>query len=105
MRFVRALSVALTVTMLATIAYGFRAGGFAEEGSQILELPWGRVTLIDLYVGVIIFGTWIAVRETSWLARVGWWASLVVLGNLAAAVYLMVASFTSDDADELMFGV
>lgn len=105
MRFVRILSVVLTLVMLATIIYGFTTGDFAEEGSEILGLAWGRVTLIDLYVGVVIFGTWVAVRETSWLVRIAWWAALVVLGNLAAAIYLMVASFTSDDADDLMFGV
>lgn len=105
MRFVRILSVILTLVMLTTIVYGFMTGDFAEEGSQILGLAWGQVTLIDLYVGVIIFGTWVAVRETSWLVRIAWWVGLVALGNLAAAAYLLVASFTSEDADDLMFGV
>lgn len=105
MRFVRFLSVTLTLVMIAAIAYGLATGDFPEEGSEILGLVWGQVTLIDLYVGLIVFGTWVAVRETSWLVRVGWWIGLLVLGNLAAAVYLLVASFTSDDADDLMFGV
>lgn len=105
MRIVRFLSVALTLVMLSTVAYGLISGEFAAEGSEILGLPWGRVTLIDLYVGLVIFAVWVAVRETSWLVRIAWWAGLVVLGNLAAAAYLMVASFTSTDPDELMFGV
>lgn len=105
MRIVRFLSVVLTLVMLATVAYGLVSGGFTTEGSEILGLPWGRVTLIDLYVGLVIFAIWIAIRETRWLARIGWWAALVVLGNLAAAAYLLVASFTSEDPDELMFGI
>ena len=105
MRIVRVLSIVLTLVMLAIIGYGLVNGDFAEEGGAILDLVWGRVTLVDLYVGVIIFGTWVAVRESSWLVRIAWWIALVVLGNLAAAVYLMVASFTSTDPEELMFGV
>ena len=105
MKIVRYLSVALTLVMLATVVYGLLSGDFAAQGSEILGLGWGRVTLIDLYVGLVIFGIWVAVRETRWPARVGWWVALLVLGNLAAAAYLMVASFTSDDPDELMFGV
>lgn len=105
MRFVRVLSVVLTLVMLVTIVYGLVTGDFVEEGAQLLGLVWGQVTLIDLYVGVIIFGTWVAVRETSWLVRITWWVVLITLGNLAAAAYLMVASFTSRDPEELMFGV
>lgn len=105
MRIVRVISVALTIVMLATIVYGLVSGDFGGEGSELLALPWGRVTLVDLYVGLAIFGIWVAVRETRWPARFGWWVALLALGNLAAAAYLMVASFTSDDPDELMFGI
>ncbi|MGD2060528.1 MAG: DUF1475 family protein [Acidimicrobiia bacterium] len=104
MRLVRFLAVALTLVMAATVVYGLVSGDFGDEGAEILGLAWGRVTLIDLYVGLIVFGAWIAIRETSWAARIMWWVALVVLGNLAAAAYLLVASFTSNDRNELMFG-
>lgn len=104
MRVVRILAVALTLVMVVTVVYGLVTGDFDKEGAEILGLAWGKVTLIDLYVGLIIFGAWIAIRETSWTARVLWWGALVVLGNLAAAAYLLVASFTSEDRNQLMFG-
>jgi hypothetical protein len=90
--------------MLGTIISGFVSGDFGAEGSAILGLPWGRVALIDLYVGLAIFGAWLAYREKS-PAVVGlWWIALAVLGNLAAAGYLVRASWGSDDIPELLTG-
>lgn len=99
------LSVVLTLVMVGVIAYGLVSGEFGDEADILLGLAWGRVTLVDLYVGLIMFGTWVAVRETSWLVRIAWWVGFVVMGNLATAIYLMVASFTSEDPEELLFGV
>ena len=105
MRIVRLLSVVLTLVMGGVIVYGLVSGDFGGEANVLLGLAWGQVTLVDLYVGLIIFGTWVAVRETSWLVRIAWWVGFILLGNLATAIYLMVASFTSEDPEELMFGV
>lgn len=104
MRWIRALATVLTAVMAATVVFGLASGGFGDEGSQILGLAWGKVTLIDLYVGLVIFAAWIAIRESSWPTRLLWWAALAVLGNLAAAGYLLVASLTSADRQELAFG-
>lgn len=104
MRAVRALAVVAVVVMLVTIAFGFVSGDFASEGSSIWVLAWGKVTLIDLYVGLALFGAWVAVREKRPVVAGSWWLALIVLGNLAAAVYLVRASFTSFDVAELLTG-
>ena len=69
MRALRATTGLLTAVMAVTIAYGFAAGSFSDEGGTILDLAWGRVTLIDLYVGLALFGGWIVLRERSWKRR------------------------------------
>jgi hypothetical protein len=33
-----------------------------------------------------------------------WWLGLLVLGNLAAALYLVIASFTASNVHELLTG-
>ena len=104
MRWIRLLGVLATSVMLATVAYGLASGGFSEEGSTILGLPWGRVTIVDLYVGLVIFAAWVAIRETRWTARIVWWLALATLGNLASAVYLTAASFRSADIGQLLRG-
>lgn len=101
---IRILGLAVSAAMIVAIVFGFVAGDFSVEGSQIWGLPWGRVSLIDLYLGLAIFGAWIAVRERSFGSTVAWWFSLVVLGNLAAGVYLTVAAFRSHDTRSLLLG-
>ena len=90
--------------MAGAIAYGFVSGGFADDGSAIWALPWGRVALIDLYAGLVIFGAWIAVRETSRARIALWWVALGVLGNFAAGVYLVRATLLSANTRELLMG-
>ena len=90
--------------MAVVIAVGLMSGGFGDEGSAIWVLWWGKVTLIDLYVGLVLFGAWVFVRERRPLAVALWWLGLVVLGNLAAALYLGIASFTASSVHELLTG-
>jgi hypothetical protein len=100
----RVLSVIAVLVMTAIIAYGFASGDFTSEGSQIWGLTWGKVTLVDLYVGLAIFAVWIGFRERRIIGTFIWWIALVILGNLAAAVYLALAAFKSSDVRELLLG-
>lgn len=101
---IRLISVLFVVLMAVTIVYGFAGGDFSEEGSEILGLAWGRVTLIDLYVGLGLFGVWIAFRERSWPRTLLWWLFLVVLGNLTAALYVAVAAIRAEDPRQVLLG-
>lgn len=101
---VRVVSVVAVLVMAGAITFGVASGDFGAEGTEILALAWGKVTLIDLYVGLALFGMWVAFRERNWLPTIVWWALLVVLGNLAAAVYLALAAFRSGDMHELLTG-
>jgi hypothetical protein len=101
---IRLLSVLLVLVMIGTIVMGFVSGDFTDEGSEIIGLAWGRVTLIDLYVGLALFGAWVAFRERKWGRTLFWWVALVTLGNLATAFYVAVAAFRSNDLAELLLG-
>lgn len=90
--------------MLLGIGYGSAAGGFGDDFSSLWSLPWGRVSLIDLYAGLAIFGAWIAYREKSLGRTVLWSIALLTLGNLAAGVYLVQAARTSGDVAALLVG-
>jgi hypothetical protein len=79
------------VVMVTALVYGFSAGEFGAEGSAILELAWGRVTLVDLYTGLALIGAWIVWRERS-LVRALPWLIMVFLGSLAAAAYVARAA-------------
>ena len=77
--------------MVGALIYGFTVGDFGSEGSQILDLAWGRVTLIDLYTGLFLIGAWIAWRERSVVRALPWLVSMVFLGSLGAAAYVVYA--------------
>lgn len=104
MRTPRVLSAAAVVVMVAAIAYGIASGELTAEGRAIWGLAWGKVSLIDLYVGLALFGAWIGLRERRPARVAGWWLALAVTGNLGAALYLVVASFTSSTVEEMLLG-
>ena len=56
--------------------------------SPIPELPWGVVSLVDLYAGFTLFGLLIIYKE-SLLKSFFWIVGLIVLGNLTTAVYVI----------------
>ncbi len=90
--------------MVVSIVAAAFSGSFGEEASAIGALAWGKVTLIDLYAGLAIFGAWVALRESNLLVTLGWMVALVTLGNLAAGVYLVLALRKVGTIDELLLG-
>jgi hypothetical protein len=92
MLLIRLAATAGTLAMAAMIVYGFVAGSFGAEGEQILGLPWGQVTLVDLYVALLLGWLWIAWRERSTGRAAAWLAAVIVLGSLALAGYVALAS-------------
>ena len=82
---IRIVTVALTVVMFAAIAVAMATGDFSSEGSWILDNPWGRMSLIDIYVGIALFAGWVFLRERSPWVAVLWLPAFVVLGNAGTA--------------------
>ena len=77
--------------MTAALIYGFTAGDFGGEGSQILSMPWGIVSLVDLYVGFALFSAWIVYREGLGLRSILWVVLMMVLGFWTASLYALIA--------------
>jgi hypothetical protein len=77
--------------MAAVLIYGFTIGDFAAEGSQLLSMPWGIVSLVDLYVGFALFSGWIIYRESSPARALVWVVAVLVFGFLTASVYALLA--------------
>jgi len=77
-------------SMLIALAYGFVVGNFSLEGRQLLSMPWGIVSLVDLYVGFFLFSAWVLFREGSSLAGRMWIALVMSLGSLAMGLYVLV---------------
>lgn len=79
------------LAMTAVLIYGFTIGDFAGEGSTLLSMPWGIVSLVDLYTGFILFSGWIIYREKSPITAVFWVIAMMVLGFFTGALYAYIA--------------
>jgi hypothetical protein len=78
-------------TMIAAVTYGLVAGDFWGEGRVIMRLPWGVISVIDVYAGGALFAGWIAARERSILRTAAWVLAIFVLGNVATSLYALIA--------------
>ena len=83
------------VAMAAILTYGFVVGDFRGEGGVLLSMPWGIVSLVDVYTGFILFSGWIAYREKSVVRTVVWIVLVMLLGNLTASLYALIALYGS----------
>lgn len=91
MRLAKVVALLGLAAMTGIIMRAFIVGNFSAEGNQLLAMPWGVVSLVDLYVGFTLFSGWILYREKSWLARIVWVALMMTLGNWTAALYVFLA--------------
>lgn len=83
------------LAMTGVLIYGLTVGNFGVEGSKLLSMPWGIVSLVDLYVGFALFSCWIVYREKAVLPTVIWVILMMVLGFWAGALYTLIALQTS----------
>ena len=90
--------------MLGAILAGFAAAPFLEQGGQLLELAWGRVTLVDLELALVFGWLWIAWREASVPRALLWAVLTLVTGSAALFGYLLGASLRADDVPALLIG-
>ncbi len=95
MRIAKLIALAGLLAMTAILVYGFTVGNFSAEGARLLAMPWGIVSLVDLYVGFALFSAWIVFREKVWLPALIWVLLMMVLGFWAGALYTFIALQTS----------
>lgn len=91
MRVATILAAIAALSMFAVIAHATIYGSFWSEGSALWALAWGRVSLLDLYVGFGLFSGWVLFREASLPLALLCVVLVMTLGNAFAAAYVAVA--------------
>ena len=82
-----------TITSLpeyATLA-GKEAINVIDGFVTVCSEPWGLATMFDAYFGFLAFFLYVAWREYTLTARLGWFIALMLLGNFAIVTYLLLA--------------
>ena len=95
MKIAKGLALLGLLAMTVVLIYGFTVGDFAAEGRRLLSMPWGIVSLVDLYVGFTLFSCWIVYRERSLALAVVWVILMMILGFFTASLYTFIALQTS----------
>jgi hypothetical protein len=96
MNYVKVLAWIGALAMGGILIYGFTVGDFSGEGKELLSMPWGIVSMVDLYVGFFLFSAWIVFREKSRLQAGIWVVFMMVLGSFTASIYTLVALYRSE---------
>lgn len=105
MKIAKIISLLGLLAMTGILVYGFTVGNFSAEGARLLAMPWGIVSLVDLYVGFALFSCWIVFREKALLPSLIWVILMMVLGFWAGALYTFIALQTSGgDWQRFWFG-
>lgn len=95
MKLAKLISILGMLAMAAVLINGFTRGDFFGEGSRLFTMPWGIVSLVDLYTGFILFSGWIIYREKSLLGAILWIIAMMTLGFFAGSLYAFIALQTS----------
>ncbi|MBK77252.1 MAG: hypothetical protein CL518_02300 [Actinobacteria bacterium] len=86
MTITKVIAYLITIAMVSTILWAQNQVSLFD--SILPTLPWGVVSLVDLYSGFILIGIWIIYKENS-LPAIFWIIFLIVLGNLTTAIYVI----------------
>ncbi|MGL4821264.1 MAG: hypothetical protein ACRC5C_15035 [Bacilli bacterium] len=84
------------LSMGVSIVYGLTIGDFWGEGSVLLGLLWGKITMLDIYLAFLTFSGWMFWREGGVNVRsVVLFVGILVLGSFTICAYTFWAMHTA----------
>ena len=91
--FLRCFFIVVLVSMLAVTSWASVNCALWDIPGSVGGHPWFIATLFDTYWAFLTFYCWVAYKERTWLARVGWLLGILLLGNIAMAAYMLIQLF------------
>ena len=76
--------------MLAVTTYASLDRSILDAGTQLTSDPWFHATLADAYLGFVTFYVWVAYKEASVWKRFIWFVLIMMLGNIAMSIYVLL---------------
>jgi len=86
----RALFALILLGMLSVIITASIDQNMFEAVGNMWPNWWFRATLADAYFGFLIFFVWVAYKELHLWRKLIWFASIMLLGNLATSAYMLL---------------
>jgi hypothetical protein len=76
--------------MIAVTVTASLERGIFVAGQELMQDAWFRATLCDAYFGFITFYVWVAYRERRIAGQIGWFVAIMLLGNIAMSIYVLL---------------
>ena len=86
------LRIAFSLVLIAMLCVTTWASGFValwKMPRAVATHPWFIATLFDTYFAFLTFWAWVAYKELSNVARIAWLIAILLLGNIAMAIYML----------------
>ena len=89
----RVLFALIFVGMLSLVITASIDQNMFEAVGSMWPNWWFRATLADAYFGFLTFFVWVAYKELRLWRKLVWFASIMLLGNLAISAYILLELF------------
>ena len=89
----RLFFIVVLVSMLAVTSWASTQCPLWELPGAVGGHPWFIATLFDAYWGFLTFYCWVVYKQESWASRIAWLVAILLLGNIAMAVYMLIQLF------------
>ena len=91
--FLRAFFIIVLVSMLGVTSWASTQCALWDTPRAVATHPWFIATLFDTYWAFLTFYCWVVYKERGWIARIGWLLGILLLGNIAMAIYMLIQLF------------
>ncbi len=88
-RTLRVLFSVILVSMLAVTTWASLEANVMVGLANVFRDRWAIATLADAVFGFLTFYAWVFYKESRWMSRVGWLIAVILLGNIAMAIYML----------------
>jgi len=83
----------LAVAFTSYTLYTMQVESFNPALNSITSIHWGKLMLLDLYLGFLVFGVLVFLVEKSVAKALVWTLPCMILGNSVSLIYLAVKFF------------
>ena len=90
METLRIIALLVLLAFSAYTIYVTRAENFFKSLRVFLKLHWGRQVILDLYIGLLLYGFFIYLNEGSLVMTFAWLVPALILGNPVTLLYFVL---------------
>lgn len=91
--FLKLLFIAIFGTMIWVTTWAQSQEALWAAMDRIPRDPWFVATLFDTYFAFLCFFLWVAFRERSVIAKAFWFVAIMLMGNIAMSLYVLIQLF------------